>query len=144
MANFNGVNNAIIAAGGEAPVTQFGGRLRVQHETLAYAAQASGSTITVAQLPVGAQILGFETNTDASTSTTTWSVGTAASSALYTALAAQTTANSVVILPLKVAGITTAGVSVPLAAATTIILTTAVGALPASGQLIFDTYYTVD
>lgn len=141
MTAYFGVQNTIINNGNEPAVTAVGGRVRAFIETFTYAAQAAGSTIQVANLPAGAQILGFELVTSVSTSTTTVSVGDGTTSAAYSALAAYTTANLTQLVGPILTG---AGVVTPLAAPGKIVLTTAVGALPASGTLLFTTYYTVD
>ena len=144
MTAYNGVQCTAIAAGSNPPVTQVGGRVRCFHETFTYAAQASGSTITVAKLPVGAQILSMVLTTDTSTASCTLEVGDGTTAAKYVALAAYTSANTPTLLPLKVASVTSSGAAAPLTADGSIVITTAVVSLPSSGTLVFDTYYTVD
>lgn len=139
MANYNGTQNTLIANNQEPDVCFVGGRVRVFVENFAYASQAAGSTLTAAQLPAGALVLGFELITDTSTGSATLSVGTAANASLYAAAAAYTTTNATIVV-----GNTAGPLAGRLASATSIILTTATAALPASGNLVFMTYYTVD
>src|SRR5579859_539630 len=131
MANFNGVQAALIAANTESAAVWSGGKVRSITDTIVYAAQASGSTLTMGYpIPSGALIQGIWLNTDTSTSTTTLAFGTAASAALFAAAAAYTTINTWV--PVAKASSALA----VLTAQTQLIITTAVGALPASGNLI--------
>jgi len=140
MASYNGTQVAIIAAGGYPKVTEVGGRVRVFNETVVYAAQAAGSTITVAKLPTGAQILGIELVTDTATGATlAFGDGTTANA--YSAAAAFATTNVTQIVGVALAG---AGVLSPLTADGSIVITTATAALPASGNLMVSTYYSVD
>lgn len=139
MANFNGTQVAVIAAGNEPDVGLVGGRVRAFVETLAYASQALGSTLTVAKLPAGAVVLGFELITDTSTGTATLSVGDGTTAALYSAAAPYTTTG----VPVNV-GNTAGPLAGRLTSAGQIVLTTGVAALPASGNLVFITYYIVD
>jgi len=141
MASYNGTQVAIIAAGGYPKVTEVGGRVRVFNETVVYAAQAAGSTITVAKLPTGAQILGIELITDTTTGTATLAFGDGTTPTAYSAAAAQTVINVTTLVGVALAG---AGVLSPLTADGSIVITTATAALPASGNLMVSTYYSVD
>ena len=140
MASYNGTQVAIIAAGGYPKVTEVGGRVRVFNETVVYAAQAVGSTITVAKLPTGAQILGIELITDTTTGTTTLDFGDGTIQAAYSA-ATVPAINVTTLVGVALAG---AGVLSPLTADGSIVITTATAALPASGNLMVSTYYSVD
>lgn|SRR5574337_227928 len=139
MANFNGTQVAVIAAGNEPDVGLVGGRVRAFVETIAYASQASGSTLTMAKLPAGAVVLGFELITDTSTGSATLAVGDGNTANLYSAATAYTTTG----VPVNV-GNTAGPLAGRLSSAGQIVLTTATAALPASGNLVFITYYTVD
>ncbi len=141
MTAYNGTQCAIIAAGGFPEVTEVGGRCRVFNEKVVYAAQASGSTITVAKLPNGAQILGIELITDTSTGTATLAFGDGTTPTAYSAAAVQTTINVTQIVGVALSG---AGVLSPLTADGSIVITTGTAALPASGNLMVSTYYVVD
>ncbi len=139
MANYNGTQDTLIAAGSEPDVGLVGGRVRAFVENIVYAAQAAGSTLTMAQLPAGAVVLGFELITDTSTGTATLAVGDGTTSNKYVAAAAYTTVNTPVQL-----GNTAGPLAGRLSAAGQIVLTTATASLPASGNLVFITYYTQD
>jgi hypothetical protein len=141
MTAYNGTQCAIIASGGYPSVTEVGGRVRAFNETVVYAAQASGSTFVVARLPQGAQILGFELVTDTSTGSATLVFGDGTTAAAYSTAAAFTTVNATQLVGPKLAG---AGVLSPLTADGQIVITTAAASLPASGNLMITTYYTLD
>ncbi len=139
MANHNGTQDTTIANLQEPDVAFVGGRVRAFVENIVYAAQAAGSTLTMAQLPAGALVLGFELITDTSTSTATLAVGDGVTAAKYAAAAAYTTVGT----PVQV-GNTAGPLAGRLSAAGEIVLTIGTLALPASGNLVFITYYTVD
>ena len=139
MAAFNGVQSAIIAAGNEPYVSFVAGRVRCFAEQFVYAAQASGSTITVATLPAGALLLGIELTTDTSTGSATLAFGDGTTAAKFVAAAAYTTTDSQTVLPLK-----TAPQLALLTAQTSIVITTAAASLPASGNLSILTFYQLD
>lgn len=143
MTAYNGVWMALLAAGGPnnlPPVTFVGGRVRVFCEHFVYAAQASGSTINVAVLPAGALILGFEIITDTSTATATLAFGDGTTANRFVAAAAYTTVDT----PTPIGKTSNAISTAALTARTTVVITTAVAALPASGNLVVQTYYTID
>ncbi|MHB8413998.1 MAG: hypothetical protein ACYDB1_01190 [Acidiferrobacteraceae bacterium] len=139
MANHNGTQDTTIANLQEPDVAFVGGRVRAFVENIVYAAQAVGDTLTMAQLPAGALVLGFELITDTSTSTATLAVGDGTTAAKYAAAAAYTTINT----PVQV-GNTAGPLAGRLTAAGQIVLTIGTLALPASGNLVFITYYTQD
>lgn len=139
MANFNGTQDAIIASGLEPDVGFVGGRVRAFVENIVYASQASGSTLTMATLPAGAILLGFELITDTSTGSATLAVGDGTTANKFAAAAAYTTTST----PIQV-GNTAGPLAGRQASSLSIVLTTASAALPASGNLVFITYYTVD
>jgi hypothetical protein len=140
MANFNMVQAASFAAGNLPFATWNGARLRVMTDTLVYNSQASGSTLTFGTpVPTGALIVGANLNTDTSTGSTTLSLGTAASAALYSAAVAYTTLNQWVPILLKNAPLLTV-----LTAPTQLIFTTAAATAPASGNLIVQVLYVLD
>lgn len=138
MAAFNATQSAIIAAGQEPYVSFVGGRVRCFAEQLVYAAQASGSTITVATLPAGALFLGIEFTTDTTTATATLAFGDGTTAAKFAAAAAYTTVDVPQVL----------GKCAPqlalLAAQTNVVITTAVAALPGAGNASILTFYQID
>lgn len=139
MANFNGVQAALIAAGSESAAAWSGGRLRASSDTLAYAAQAAGSTLTMCYpIPNGALIQGIWLNTDTSTATATLAFGISGTPAKYAAAAAYTTINTWVNVANAASSLAV------LTAQTQLIITTATAALPASGNLVVTIEYTLD
>lgn len=139
MANFNGVQATLIAAGSESAAAWSGGRLRASTDTLVYAAQASGSTLTMCYpIPNGALIQGIWLNTDTSTGSATLAFGIAGTAAKFAAAAAYTTVNTWI--PVANA----ASALAVLTAQTQLIITTAAASLPASGNLIVTVEYTLD
>jgi hypothetical protein len=138
MTAYLGVQETVIAAGNNPPVNFVGGRVRVFNEQFVYAAQASGSTITVATIPAGAVPLFFVLNTDTSTGSATIAVGDGTTAALYGAAAAYTTTNTPTLIGKTATALTA------LTAQGSVVLTTAAAALPASGNLSFQSYYVQD
>ena len=131
-------------------VTVVNGRKRVFHADIALAAQASGTTIGVARLPLGAMITDIQIITDTSLSTATISLGDSNSAAIYAAAATYTTINTPVYVGLA------ATLGVPIASGydcTTgvanksyedIVLVTATASLPGSGNLRINISYVID
>lgn len=139
MANFNGVQAALVAAGSESAAAWSGGRVRSITDTLVYAAQAAASTLTMGYpIPNGALIQGIWLNTDTSTASATLAFGISGTPAKFAAAAAYTTINTWV--PVANA----ASALAVLTAQTQLIITTAAAALPASGNLIVTIEYTLD
>lgn len=139
MANFNGVQQALIASGLESAAAWSGGRVRSITDTIVYNTQVAGSTLTMGYpIPAGALIQGIWLNTDTSTATATLAFGTAASSALFAAAAAYTTVNTWV--PVAKASSALA----VLTAQTQLVILTAAASLPAAGNLIVTIEYTLD
>jgi hypothetical protein len=139
--NVNGVQCQKIADGSQPSVTQVGGRVRCFIETYTYNSEATGSTITVAQLPAGAQIVGMTYSSSVTLGgTATLAVGDGTTSGAYVTAAAYTAVGDTPLV-VKEAG---AGVASPLTAPGKVVLTTAAAALPSSGTLLFKTYYVVD
>lgn len=115
-----------------------GGRLRRFRATVNFASQASGDTITLAQVPAGYVFAYGIVNAGASFgASATIAIGTAgAGSGKYRAAAVQTTTGPVLF------GTNTAADDVPLAAEETVVMTIAVAALPASGSAVVDLYFS--
>lgn len=138
MAAFNGVQNAIIAAGYEGVMPYVWGKVRVFSEQFVYAAQASGSTITVATLPAGALPLSIQLITDTSTGSATLAFGDGTTAAKFVAASAYTTTDT------PVEAMKTAPALTVLTAPTSVVITTAAASLPASGNLCVQTYFATD
>ena len=131
-------------------VTQAGARERVFTGVIALATQPSGSVIGLARIPLGAAITGITLVTDTSLGTTTIALGDTNSSALYMAAQTLTTVGvpqRVGLTAAHAAAITTGydcATGIASKSYEDIVLTTAVAALPASGNLAFILEYAFD
>lgn len=127
-----------------------GGRERVVGGTLTLASQASGTTIGVARLPMGAVITGLTLITSVSLGTATVSLGDVNSAALYAAAATYTSTNTPTRIGNAVshmAPITSGWDSYTGLASMSyedVTITTGVAALPASGSLTIVIEYMID
>ena len=152
MPNTNGQNYAIFAAipPGEVSVQQWGGRIRAATEKWAYAAQASGDTLTGPVVDANMVPIFYQLLTSTGTGTTTISGGFAGAAAAIFAAAAFTNADVPVNLGKAAAiGDVFGSLGLNLLPATSpdqapIILTTGVGALPGAGSLRFTCFYIRD
>ena len=127
-----------------------GARERVFIANLALASQASGSVIAMARLPVGAVIAGLALITDTSLGSATIALGDANSAAAYAAAQTLTSVNT----PTRIGLAATHGATITTGydcqtgaanyAYEDILLTTAVAALPASGNLVAIIEYAID
>jgi hypothetical protein len=113
------------------------GRVRLFNEEVMLAGQAIGDRIEVARLPRGARFLRLELNADAGLGAATLACGDFADPARFAA-AANLSADA----PTPRAKAAVAGIA--LAEETILLLTVADAALPASGRLSVQTYYTLD
>ena len=132
-------------------VTQVGGRERVFVGNITLASQASGSTISVARLPLGAIITGIQVITDTSLGSATIALGDVHSgnSAIYAAAQTLTSTNT----PTRIGTAATHGTPIAtgydcVSGASSpyedVIITTAVAALPSSGSLVVIIEYVID
>lgn len=140
MANTNATQMATLAQVPQAFVAaaDVGGALRVFNEKITYASQASGDTINVGKLPIGARPLFFVFTTSASTGTATLALGTSASASKYKAAAVLTATDTPTIYGV------TADIGEALTAAEDLLLTIGTAALPASGTLRIMAVYSVN
>lgn len=113
-----------------------GGNLRRYRAKITLASQASGDTITLAKVPAGAAFAYGVLSASASLSSSTISIGTAASSAKYRADAVHTATVPTFF------GVAAAVAADPLTAEETVILTIGTAALPSSGTLVVDLYFS--
>lgn len=113
-----------------------GGTLRRYRATVTLAAQADGDTVTLAQIPAGATFAFGVLLASATLGTSTIAIGIAGTAGKYRAAAAHTATTATMF------GISSAADDVPLAAAETVILTNTTAALPASGTLVVDLYFS--
>lgn len=138
MANFNGAVAALLAEGATPDPGFLNGTVRVSVDSITYAAQASGSTLTLGKLPKGAVVLGGALITSVTTDTATLAVGVSGTAAKYKAAAAVTTADVPQLFGKA------AALGAALTAEETIIVTTGAAALPASGTLTCVIFFAAD
>lgn len=117
--------------------SQYGGGVYVYEASILLASQQIADTIVVGQVPAGGQYLYSILNTDTSLGSATISIGTAATPAKYRALATLTGVNTPVLQQLVAPSLN--GQS--LTATERQIITIAVAALPASGNLLYQAYW---
>jgi phosphoserine aminotransferase len=130
-----------VAGLGTTPVTNSngavqGGRVRRFRATIALASQADGDTVVLAQVPAGYAFAYGILNASATLSTSTIAIGIAGTAAKYRAAAVFTAAAPTLF------GVSTAADDAPLTAQEVVILTNTTAALPASGTLIVDLYFS--
>lgn len=115
----------------------FGGILRVQHDTYEAAALSSGSSITVARLPKGAVVHGFHIQHDALGSSVTLALGVSGATTRYMGASAAASAGH---LGHETDG-AIGGIGVALTAETDIIITT--GGAAATGTIECTIFYAI-
>jgi hypothetical protein len=114
-----------------------GGRLRRFRATVPFAAQASGDTITLAQVPAGYTFAFGMVNASATFgASATIAIGSTSTAAKYRAAATHTTTVPTLF------GLYTAADDVPLAADETVVMTVGVAALPGSGSAVVDLFFS--
>ena len=165
MALFYSSQMAVLLAniGGAVPqlpaATVAGGRERVFCANVAYAAQAAGSQIAIARIPLGSVITGITVITDTSTGTATLAIGDQNTANYFATAATYTTTNTPVRVGLAAthASPITVGYDFISGNAVTyqkpgeggavyedVMITTATAALPASGNLVVIIEYAID
>lgn len=113
-----------------------GGRIRRFRATIALASQADGDTVVLAQVPAGYAFAYGILNASATLGSSTIAIGVAGTAAKYRASAVFTAAAPTLF------GVSTAVDDAPLSASETVILTNTTAALPSSGTLIVDLYFS--
>ena len=113
-----------------------GGRIRRFRATITLASQADGDTVVLAQIPAGYAFAYGILNASATLGSSTIAIGVAGTAAKYRAAAVFTAAAPTLF------GVSTAVDDAPLSAAETVILTNTTAALPSSGTLIVDLYFS--
>lgn len=113
-----------------------GGRVRRFRATIALASQADGDTVVLAQVPAGYAFAYGILNASATLGSSTIAIGVAGTAAKYRAAAVFTAAAPTLF------GVSTAVDDAPLTAQEVVILTNTTAALPASGTLIVDLYFS--
>lgn len=113
-----------------------GGRVRRFRATITLASQADGDTIVLAQVPAGYAFAYGILNASATLGSSTIAVGVSGTAAKYRAAAVFTAAAPTLF------GVSTAMDDAPLGSGETVILTNTTAALPSSGTLIVDLYFS--
>lgn len=113
-----------------------GGRLRRFRATITLASQADGDTITLAKVPAGYAFAYGVINASATLGSSTVAIGVAGTAGKYRASATFTAAAPTLF------GVVGAVDDAPLTASETVILTNTTAALPSSGTLVVDLYYS--
>lgn len=113
-----------------------GGRVRRFRATITLASQADGDTVVLAQVPAGYAFAYGILNASATLGLSTIAIGIAGTAAKYRAAAVFTAAAPTLF------GVSTAVDDAPLTAQETVILTNTTAALPSSGTLIVDLYFS--
>lgn len=117
-------------------VDGYGARIRRFRASITLASQASGDTITLANVPAGYVFDHGKLTTDTSLGSATIAVGTSASSAYFKAAGVQTATDAPAVFGKA------AALAETETAARTVIATVGTAALPASGNLVIDLYFS--
>lgn len=115
----------------------YGARLHRYRASITLASQASGDTIVLANIPAGQCFAGGDLVTDTSLGTATVSIGNASSAAKYRAAAVFTATDT----PTQF-GKAAAVAAAPSTSQEQVLLTVGTAALPSSGQLVVDLYFS--
>jgi len=115
----------------------FGARLRRYRGSVTLAAQTTSDTIVIGQAPAGASFAYGVLTSSVSLGTSTIAIGVTGTTGKYRAAAVFTAADTPTMF-----GVNTAVGGAVLAAAETQIVTIGVAALPASGLLVIDLYWS--
>lgn len=113
-----------------------GGRVRRFRATVTMASQPDADTITLASVPAGYAFAYGVINASATLSTSTVAIGVAGTAGKYRAAAVFTAAAPTLF------GVAAAAAAAPLTAGETVIATIGVAALPSSGTLVVDLYFS--
>jgi len=115
----------------------YGARLHRYRASIVLAGQASGDTVVLANIPAGQCFAYGSLVTDTSLGTATVSVGNASSAAKYKAAAVFTATDTPTAF-----GKASAIAGVPSTAQEQVLLTVGTAALPSSGSLVVDLYFS--
>ena len=124
-------------AGVPSAFSAYGAQDRRYRASITLASQASGDTIVLANIPAGMIFAGGTIVSDTSLGTATVSIGTASSAAKYKAAGTFTATDT----PTNF-GKASAYAQSALSAGEQVILTVGTAALPSSGQLVVDLYFS--
>jgi len=115
----------------------YGARVHRYRASITLAAQASGDTVVLANIPPGSCFAGGDIVSDTSLGTATVSIGNASSAAKYKAAAVFTATDT----PTQF-GKAAAYAGAASSAVEQVLLTVGAAALPSSGQLVIDLYFS--
>lgn len=115
----------------------YGARLHRYRASITLASQASGDTVVLAKIPAGQCFAHGVIVTDTSLGTATVAVGNSSSAAKYKAAAVFTATDTPTLF-----GKAAAVAGDPSSAQEDVLLTVGTAALPASGQLVVDLYFS--
>lgn len=133
-------NQTAAPTGYKPRATVYGARLKRMRATITLAAQATTDTLVLANLPAGATFAFGILNSTVSLSTSTLAIGIAGTTGKYRAAATFTATDT----PTMFGTAAQAGAADPaLSAEEQVIGTIAVAALPGSGTLVVDLYYSM-
>lgn len=118
-------------------INGYGAHLIRYRAKIALASQAVGDTIVLADIPSGMLFAGGEVITDTSLGTATLAIGIAGNTGKYRTAAVQTATDTPALF-----GNTAQYAGSALSAPERVIATIGVAALPASGNLVVDLYYS--
>lgn len=134
-----------VAGIGSTPVVKptspgYGARLRRYRATITLASQADGDTVVLARIPAGSVFAYGIINTDTSLGSSTVAVGISGTAAKYKAAATFTATNT----PTLFGKTAPSGFSATetLTADEIVLLTNTTAALPSSGTLVIDLYFS--
>jgi hypothetical protein len=113
-----------------------GGRIRRFRATITLASQADGDTVVLAQVPAGYAFAYGIINASATLGSSTVAIGVSGTAGKYRAAATFTSATPTLF------GVVGAVDDAPLTSGETVILTNTTAALPSSGTLTVDLYYS--
>ena len=116
--------------------TVVGGRLRRFRATVTLASQADGDTVVLAQIPAGHSFAYGVLTGSAALGSSTIAIGVAGTAGKYRAAATHAA------IVATMFGISSAADDAPLTAEETVILTNTTAALPSSGTLVVDLYFS--
>jgi hypothetical protein len=114
-----------------------GGRVRRYRAAITLASQATADTIVIGRVPAGSVFAYGVINSDTSLSTSTVAIGATGATGKYRAAAVFTATNTPTVF-----GPAAAAFAAPLTADEEVFITIAVAALPASGNLVVDLYFS--
>jgi len=131
-------NQTSVPTGFRPSAAVVGARFKRLRGSFTFASQATTDTLVIGNLPAGATFAGGNITVSASTSTATLAIGIAGTTGKYKAAGAVTTTD----VP-QAFGTAAQMAAAPLTAEEQVIVTIGTAALPASGTMVVDLYYSM-